>query len=148
MLLKRILLDTNIFILGYLQPSSISGQLLTQLQQTDITLIVSNELIEQVRRVARRVGGKDWAGLVIDQIWRDFHVEYIWISDDEKTLVTTQAIIPREDVGIYLTAVKGQANCMISANRQFVREAAAQQKLFASFYPEDFLDQYFADDNV
>lgn len=143
MLPKRILLDTNIFILGYLQPNTISGQLLNQLQQAHITLIVSNELIEQVRRVARRVGGKDWAGLIIDRIWRDFHVEYVWVSDDEKKLVTAQAIIPREDVGIYLTAVKGQANCMISANRQFVREAAAQQKLFDSFYPEDFVTEFF-----
>ena len=144
MLPQRVLLDTNIVILGYLQPNSPSGQILAGLRGENITLIVSNELIEQIRRVARRVGGKDWAGFVLDLLWRDFTVDYVWVSMEEKQILAAQKIIPREDVGIFLTALKGEADCMISGNRQFVREAAARQKLFNTFYPEDFVATYFA----
>jgi len=53
---QRLLLDTNIFILAFLEPDSSEAELLNLLeQQPDVTLIFSNDLDEQLRRVGRRL---------------------------------------------------------------------------------------------
>ncbi len=57
---SRLLLDTNVFILGFLDLGSPEGRVLRILvDHPDVTLILSNELVAQIRRVARRTGGKD-----------------------------------------------------------------------------------------
>ena len=59
----RVLLDTNIFIIGYLELDSSEGKLLQKLAESpDIILIFSNDLEEQVRRVGKRLKNKDWVG--------------------------------------------------------------------------------------
>ena len=68
----RVLVDTNIFIVGFLglsqREEDVESQVLRQLaDQQQFTLLFSNELSDQIRRVAHRVGGKDWAGLLLHQ---------------------------------------------------------------------------------
>jgi predicted nucleic acid-binding protein len=142
---SRLLLDTNVFILGFLDLDGPEGRILFFLaNHPDVRLILSNELVMQIRHVARRTGGKDWAGYLLDRIWRDYAIEYVTISADEKHAVETLAKIPREDVGIYLTALRGQAECFVSANRELVQQAAARQNLFECLTPAEFLHKYFA----
>lgn len=64
----RVLVDTNIFIVGFLglsqREENVESQVLRQLaDQWRFTLLLSSELRDQFRRVAHRVGGKDWVGL-------------------------------------------------------------------------------------
>jgi predicted nucleic acid-binding protein len=142
---SRLFLDTNVFILGYLYPQGTEGRLLSTLRDlSSVTLVISNELIEEILRVARRVKSKDWAGYLVDRIWRDYTIEYVSISDEEKrhVLSSSSAPIPREDLGVYLTAVRGRVDCLISANRELIRQAAARQGLFECLTPEAFLDKY------
>lgn len=84
MLPRRILLDTNIIIAGYKQPQSISGQLLTLLREGNVIIVVSAELLDQVRRVAKRVGGKDWAGFVLNRLWSDFVITFVSITEADR----------------------------------------------------------------
>ncbi len=138
---NRILLDTNIFITGYRTLTSEEGQVITLLRNraADV-LLLSFPLEEQIRRVARRIVGKDWAGLIFSRLWHDFAVEYISLPD--RPLAVAQALapeIPREDLLIYLTAVVGNATLFISGNRKFLREAATQQQLFTCLTPAEFL---------
>lgn len=53
-----------------------------------------------------------------------------------------QSDIPREDIGIYLTALRGQAECFVSANHELVQRAAARPFLFECFTPQEFLRKY------
>jgi predicted nucleic acid-binding protein len=139
----RLLLDTNVFILGFLHLDSPEGQLLQKVvNHPNLTLILSNELVEQIRHVARRVGGKDWAGYLLSQIWTDYLIEYVNVSLDEKRELQAQGYIPREDVGIYLTALRGRAECFVSANSELVKQAAIQQSLFECLTPDQFLQKY------
>jgi len=140
---SRLLLDTNVFILGFLDLDSSEGRILRALMDhPDVTLILSDELVAQIRRVARRTGGKDWAGHLLSRIWQDYPIEYVFVSVDEKRELEAQADIPREDIGIYLTALRGQAECLISANRELVQQAATRQRLFECLTPEEFLRKY------
>jgi hypothetical protein len=138
----RALLDTNIFITGYRHPESAEGQVLAALRNRGaaVTLLLSLPLEDQIRRVGRRIGGKDWAGLILSRFWRDFDVGYMILPDNP--IVTAQRLgpsIPNEDLLIFLTAMVGQASLFISGNRLFIREAASQQRLFNCLTPPEFL---------
>ncbi len=60
----RVLVDTNIFIVGFLglsqREENVESQVLRQLaDQWRFTLLFCSELSDQIRRVAHRVGGED-----------------------------------------------------------------------------------------
>lgn len=60
----RVLVDTNIFIVGFLglsqREEDVESQVLRQLaDQWRFTLLFCSELSDQIRRVAHRVGGED-----------------------------------------------------------------------------------------
>ena len=139
---RRLLLDTNVFIIGYLDLDSPEAKLLEGIASLDIILIFSNDLEEQIRRVGRRLLNKDWVGQILFRIWHDYQIEYIQITPVELDHLDKVADIPREDVGIYLTAIRGQAQCFISANRQLLKDASAKQNLFECLRAEDFLVKY------
>jgi predicted nucleic acid-binding protein len=141
----RILLDTHVFIWGYLHSPSPSIQLLTLLrnQPEKYTILFSEELLEQLCRVGRRVGGKDWVGGILSRIWQDFAIQMVEIDvADLYRIQQDFPDIPAEDVGVFLTAKLGQADVLVSNNRKFVRAAAAAQHLFACLTVEEFLSQF------
>jgi predicted nucleic acid-binding protein len=136
----RVLLDTNVFIIGFLDLNSPEAQLLQRIAGSpDIVLIFSNDLEEQIRRVGRRLKDKDWVGQLLSRIWQDYRLEYIYITTEELVDVEVISDIPNEDIGIYLTALRGQADYFISANRQLLQEAAAKQNKFECLDAETFI---------
>lgn len=138
----RVLLDTNVFIIGFLELDSPEGLLLQRLVETSgVILIFSNDLEEQIRRVGKRLKNKDWVGQLLNRIWRDYHLEYVYITPEEMFEVEAITDIPREDIGIYLTALRGQADYFVSANHQLLQEAAAKQKKFICLDAERFIVQ-------
>lgn len=77
----RVLLDTNVFIIGFLELDSFEGKLLQKLMETStIVLIFSNDLEEQIRRVGKRLKNKDWVGQLLNRIWRDYHLEFVCLD--------------------------------------------------------------------
>lgn len=141
----RVLLDTHVYIWGYLQSPSPSVQLLTLLQNQPEKYIVlfSDELLEQLRRVGRRIGGKDWSGGILSRIWQDFVIQMVEIGADDLYRIRQDfPDIPAEDIGVFLTAELGQADVLVSNNRKFVRAAAAAQNLFTCLTVDEFLSQY------
>lgn len=140
----RVLVDTNVFIAGFLGLSQREGnfesQVLRQLaDQRQFTLLFSNELSDQIRRVAHRVGGKDWAGLLLNFIWQTFNIEIVPIPELIEIFERYKGRIPSEDILIFVTATLGQADCLISRNHVFVRRAMAEQDAFECLTPAEFL---------
>lgn len=65
--LMRLFLDTNIFIVGAVDPDSHEAEILRWLGYyggvgAAVQLIVCKELLAQILRVGRGVGGKDFSG--------------------------------------------------------------------------------------
>ena len=140
---QRILLDTNVFIIGFLDESSPEARILNHLAARPETVILfSSDLEEQLRRVGRRLGNKDWAGFILYLIWRDYAIDYIDIPMALTEDLEKQSDIPREDVGIYLTALLGGAKCFVSANRELVKQVAGQRQDFECLTPENFVAKY------
>ncbi|NJN97173.1 MAG: hypothetical protein HC875_25300 [Anaerolineales bacterium] len=139
------LLDTNIFIIGFLDLNSPEARLLQGIvRTTDIVLVFSNDLEEQIRRVGKRIQNKDWVGQLLSHIWRDYRLDYVYISPEEMSDAEAISDIPREDIGIYLTALRGRADYFISANHQLLQEAAIKQKKFECFDAESFVTRFLS----
>ncbi|MBN1992565.1 MAG: hypothetical protein JW953_07645 [Anaerolineae bacterium] len=139
----RLLLDTNVFIIGFLDPDSPEAKLLTLLETgPKFIVIFSNDLEQQIRRVGKRLQSSDWVGLLLHYIWSTLQVEYVYITSEEMTEVETISDIPREDIGIYLTALRGKTDYLISANHELLKEAAAKQNKFQCLDAEAFLAKY------
>lgn len=140
----RVLVDTNIFIVGFLglsqREENVESQVLRQLaDQRRFTLLFSSELSDQIRRVAHRVGGKDWVGLLLNFVWQTFNIEIVPIAELIEIFERYKGKIPSEDILVFVTATLGQADCLISRNHEFIRRAMAEQDAFDCLTPAEFL---------
>jgi len=139
----RVILDTNIYIIGYQFPASDERRILDAVRRRRDVVVFSREIEDQIRRVGRRVRGKDYAGLILNTVWRDLVVDYIVLPDLPFAIAEQMAPgIPKEDILVFLTALVGQAECLVSYNREFLRESAAAQRVFRSLTPAQFLVTY------
>ncbi len=139
----RVILDTNIYIIGYQFPASDEHRVLQVIHRRRDIVVFSREIEDQIRRVGRRVQGKDYAGLILNTVWRDFVVDYVALPDSPFVVAERLAPgIPKEDALVFLTAVAGQAACLVSNNREFLRESEAAQRAFRNLTPAQFLAIY------
>ena len=85
---------------------------------------------------------KDGAGFVLYLIWRDYVIDYIDLSTALIQELEGVGNIPKEDLGIYLTALFGEANCFVSANRELVKQVAVKQQIFECLTAAEFSEKY------
>ena len=146
MSIKRIFLDTNIYIIGVSNVNSFEYKILDSLgfyeKNNSIEVVVSQPLFEQILRVAKRLRHKDWGSEIIDQIWQNFNVIYVLIENDECIEENKLGLIPREDISIYLTAKNGKADCFVSANYKLIKALVEKTGEFECLTPEAFVKKY------
>lgn len=143
----RLFLDTNVYILGTIEPESAEGQILRWLESPELSalrvrVIISKELIDQILRVAKRLRNKDWGSEILGRIWQRFKVEYVQLSNADFENVHSLGVIPREDEGVYLTASQGKAQCFVSANHELIRTLVQKTGEFECLFPQEFVNQY------
>lgn len=144
---ERVFLDTNVFVIGAAFPESPESAILSWAgfggeQPGPVEIIVSEELFEQIRRVSKRVGSKDWAGQILGHIWQDLRLRYVILDPDDRSAIEAMDIVPREDIGIYLTAREGDAQCFISTNHELITVLAKMTGDFECLTPEEFVRNY------
>ena len=140
----RVFLDTNIYIVGALDLDGPEGKILTFLGFEEANsnapeVVISAELVEQILRVGRRLQGKDWAGDLVARLWRNFNLVYVLLNQEEAAEVAARGLIPREDIGVYLTAKQGHAQCFVSANYKLIRALVDKTQEFKCLTPLEFL---------
>lgn len=144
---ERVFLDTNVFIPGTAFPHSPERASLRWAgfgadEPGPVEIIAFQELFEQIRRVARRVGSKDWAGQILGRIWQDLWLRYVLLDPEDWRAVEATGAMPREDIGVYLTARAGVAQCCVSTNRALVIALAQATGELECLAPEDFVRRY------
>ncbi|MGM3306485.1 hypothetical protein ACSQ6I_10980 [Anabaena sp. WFMT] len=144
---KLIFLDTNVYLIGAVDLESNEGKILQWLgwktQGNDgVEVVISEELIDQISRVAKRLKNKDWAGEIIGLIWQNLKVRYVQIDDSALGTMEAEGVIPREDVGVYLTAKAGNSQCFVSANHKLIRILAQETGEFECLTPSAFVSKY------
>ncbi len=142
-----IFLDTNVFIVGAALETSPERLILNWAgyegkRAVDVEIIVSQILTAEIRRVARRLQHKDWAGEILQRIWNGMNVRYVVLDERKLDALEEKNVVPREDVGVYLTALEGRASCFVSANHMLIRDVAVQTDSFACLTPAEFVAIY------
>lgn len=141
----RLFLDTNVYIVGQLDAHSPENRILVWLEQNQnnpfVQVVISQELIEQILRVGKRVKNKDWASNIVNKIWQNLN--YFFVCEDETFQSTVTAVkishqIPAEDLIIYVSAKLGRADYFVSANRELIRSIAD----FHCCCAEDFVKKF------
>lgn len=125
---KRLFLDTKIYIIGAATNDTAEAQLLdwAGFGRIDVApeqlveVILSEALVEQITRVARRLRHKDWAGAILSEIWQGMNVQFVMLDPDEVEDVKARGIIPREDATVFLSATTRHADCFVSANHKLM----------------------------
>ena len=100
---QRLFLDTNVFVVGAAFADSPEAAILdwagfSSQRRADVVILVSDALFQQIARVARRLRGKDWAGQILERVWRNMIVDYVPLRDAEIRCLT-----PAQFVVTYLT---------------------------------------------
>ena len=144
---KSIFLDTNIYILGALDLASDENKILSLLindgnSDRQTRVIFSQELIDQILRVGKRLQNKDWSSGLLTRLWQQLQVDFIFVEDQDIQAIADAGVIPREDAGIYLTAKQGKAQCFVSRNYKLIRALVEQTEEFECFTPIEFLQKY------
>jgi predicted nucleic acid-binding protein len=147
---ERIFLDTNVYIVGATDLSSSEGKILRWLGFEDANptapeVILSQDVIRQILRVGKRLQGKDWAGRLIAQVWQNFRISYVLFDQQSVSRPDVEAVIPREDVSVFLTAKQGNANDFISSNHELIRVMVRETKDFKCWKPDEFVSHYLSD---
>ena len=70
---KRIFFDTNVYIIGVADSASAEREILVwagfeERKEKSVEVIVSEELFDQILRVAKRLQNKDWGGQIVASI--------------------------------------------------------------------------------
>lgn len=146
--LKRICLDTNVYIIGIQDPDSDEAKILEAIGyygkerlELEAEIVLSPELIDQIRRVGRYLWNKDKAGFVLGIIWSRLDVYYVTPNEQWRKLLvelTDAGTIPNEDIEVFITAFLGNTDCFISSNRELIKAIAD----FECLTPQDFLNKY------
>jgi predicted nucleic acid-binding protein len=145
--MTKIFLDTNIYIIGQLNPLSPEEHLLQWLgyytpnYKSQAKVIISQELINQILLVGKRLKGKDWAAKTVDQIWQNLDCLFVPETREmqaEARKILAQKGIPNEDIFIYLTAKYGEADIFVSENRELIKLIAD----FECLNSEEFINKY------
>jgi len=150
---KRVFFDTNIYIIGAATEDTPETQILDwagfggeeSKRDQRVEVILSEALVEQIARVARRLRHKDWAGEILAEIWQSMHVQFVVLDPNEVQKLEEQGGIPREDVTVFLSAKTGQADCFVSANHKLLRVLAERTGEFLCFTPAEFVAEVIAD---
>lgn len=142
---ELIFLDTNVYLIGAVELESPEGLILQWLgweapNDNPVGVIISEELIDQITRVAKRLKNKDWSGEIIGRLWQNLKFCYVQIDDFELAEMEALGVITREDVGVYLTAKVGQ--CFISANHKLIKILVQQTGEFECLTPSEFVNKY------
>jgi hypothetical protein len=140
-------LDTNIYIIGSGKSPSPEKTILEwagfgQTKSNKVTVVISDVLVKQILRVARRLQNKDWGGEIIARIWRELSVSYVTYDLKRVNSLLAEERIPREDVEIYVTAEAGQVDCFVSANHKLIHVLVEETGIFEAITPDDFVTKY------
>jgi len=138
---KKVVVDTNIFIIGFLDfvsgKKSVDADIIRAMLKREFILVLSKELEEQIARVGKRVKDKDWAGYIRSAIWSSAKIIFVMIPDD-KELMERYKEVPRKYLLIFLTALFGNADYLVSNNREFIRKAVNTRE-FQCLSPDEFV---------
>lgn len=141
----KALIDTNVYIVSALDLArdieSDEVKIIKAAIDQKFRVVITKELQEQILRVAKRVGGKDFASRLVALIWSEIKPIFIPQTYYRCLMKIYVDKIPRKDLAIFTAALAANVDYLISENRDFIRKSAEAQKVFKCLTPEEFVNK-------
>ena len=141
----KVLIDTNVYIIAALDLArdveTAEVKIIRAAIDQKFRVVITKELQEQILRVAKRVGGKDFASRLVALIWSEIKSIFIPRTYYECLMKIYEDKIPRKDLAIFTAALVANVDYLISENRNFIRKSAEAQRIFKCLMPEDFVNE-------
>ncbi len=141
----KVLLDTNVYIVAALDLAknveSVEVKIIKAAINQKFRVVITKELQEQIIRVAKRVGDKDWSSRLIALIWAEVKPIFIPQTYYKDLMKMYENKVPRKDLAIFTAALAGNVDYLVSENREFIKRAAKAQNIFKCLTPEEFVKE-------
>ena len=141
----RVLIDTNVYVIAALDLArnfeSSEVKVIKAAINRKFRVVITKEIQEQILRVAKRVGGKDFASRLVALIWSEIKPIFIPQTYYKTLMRIYEDKIPRKDLAIFTAALVADVDYLISENRELLKKSAEVQDIFDCLTSEEFIDK-------
>lgn len=141
--MERVLLDTNVIIVGaagYADGEEIpESHLVDMAVRGDLEVVLNPVLLEEYHRVAIDIVDKDFAGWFRNVIMKDLSTVYVSETKIRGFIEEFEGDIPSEDIPHFASCLLGEADFLVSENREFLKDAEGYD--FECVTPGEFLER-------
>lgn len=137
----KVVIDTNVYIVAALDLAKGVDSAEVKIIKAagkKFRVVICKEIMEQIMRVAKRVGDKDLGSRLIAALWIDTSPIFVEVYDE--VVKTYNNKIPRKDLAIFAAGLIAKADYLVSVDREFLRSAKNVQNMFKCVTPEEFVE--------
>jgi len=137
----KVVIDTNVYIIAALDLArgvdSAEVKIIKAVGKK-FRVVICKEMLEQIMRVAKRVGNKDLGSRLIAALWVDASPIFVEVYDEVIKAYANK--IPRKDLAIFAAGLIARADYLVSVDKEFLKKAENVQNTFDCLTPEEFVE--------
>jgi len=137
----KVVIDTNVYIIAALDLArgvdSAEVKIIKAVGKK-FRVVICKEMLEQIMRVAKRVGNKDLGSRLIAALWVDASPIFVEVYDEVIKAYANK--IPRKDLAIFAAGLIARPDYLVSVDKEFLKKAENVQNTFDCLTPEEFVE--------
>jgi len=137
----RVVIDANVYIVAALDLAKGADSAEVKIIKAagkKFRVVICKEILEQIMRVAKRVGDKDLGSRLIAALWTDTSPVFVEVYDEVVKAYDNK--VPRKDLAIFAAGLIAKADYLVSVDREFLKNAENAQNMFKCVTPEEFVE--------
>ncbi len=137
----RVLVDTNVFVIAAIdfatEQHSDEKVIIEHLLDRKMEIIYTVPMLEEYSRVAKRLEDKEFGSWLRYLVISAMESYFVNVDECQEIAKRFEGKIPREDLLHFVACVVGNADYLVSMNREFLKKA--ENKGFQCVTPKEFL---------
>lgn len=137
----RVLVDTNVFVKAAIdfaqEKHSDERTIIELLVEKKLEIIYTVPLLEEYSRVAKKLENKEFSSWLRYLLLSTMNPYFVDLYECQELIKRFEAKVPKEDLLHFVACVVGNADFLISMNREFLKKA--ENKGFSCLTPQEFL---------
>lgn len=137
----KVVIDANVYIVAALDLAKGADSAEVRMIKAagkKFRIVICKEILEQIMRVAKRVGDKDLGSRLIAALWTDTSPVFVEVYDEVVKAYDNK--IPRKDLAIFAAGLIAKAEYLVSVDREFLKSAKNAQNMFKCVTPGEFVE--------
>ena len=139
----RVLVDTNVLVKAAIdfatEQNSNEQRIIELLLDWKMEIIYTVPILEEYSRVAKRLENKEFGSWLRYLVISAMDSYFVNVDECKELVRRFETKVPREDLLHFVACIVGNADYLISLNREFLKKA--ENKGFHCVTPKEFLNQ-------